>query len=193
MALTYKPSTEKIARSYQRTAQMVPNPGVSALSVVNGSVHIEPSMGAAATLSSPLAGMHLRRNSMSYAVKARRSRGGVRIRINHRSRRRLSRNVNYAIVSNRGSRRRLSRNVNYAIVSNRGSRRRLSRNVNYAIVSNRGSRRRLSRNVNYAIASNRRTSRRLHSSRRRHSRRLSRNVNYAVSSSRRRSRRRGGR
>ena len=154
MALTYKPSTEKIARSYQRTAQMVPNPGVSALSVVNGSVHIEPSTDAAATLSSPLAGMHLRRNSMSYAVKARRSRGGVRIRINRRrSSRRLSRNVNYAIVSNRGSRRRLSRNVNYAIVRNRRTSRRLHSN-------RRRHSRRLSRNVNYAIVSNRRHSRR---------------------------------
>lgn len=155
MALTYTPSTEKIARSYQRTAQMVPNLGVSALSVVNGSVHIEPSTDAAATLSSPLAGMHLRRNSMSYAVKARRSRGGVRIRINRRrSSRRLSRNVNYAIVSNRGSRRRLSRNVNYAIVSNR---RRHSRRLHS---NRRRHSRRLSRNVNYAIVSNRRHSRR---------------------------------
>lgn len=155
MALTYTPSTEKVARSYQRTAQMVPNPGVSALTVVNGSVHIEPSTDAAATLSSPLAGMHLRRNSMSYAVKARRSRGGVKIRINRRrSSRRLSRNVNYAIVSNRRSRRRLSRNVNYAIM---GNRRRHSRRLHS---NRRRHSRRLSRNVNYAIVSNRRHSRR---------------------------------
>jgi len=155
MALTYTPSTEKVARSYQRTAQMVPNPGVSALTVVNGSVHIEPSIDAAATLSSPLAGMHLRRNSMSYAVKARRSRGGVKIRINRRrSSRRLSRNVNYAIVNNRRSRRRLSRNVNYAIM---GNRRRHSRRLHS---NRRRHSRRLSRNVNYAIVSNRRHSRR---------------------------------
>jgi hypothetical protein len=210
MALQYTPSTEKVARSYERTAQMVPNLGVSALAVVNGSVKIEQPTDAAATLSSPLAGMHLRRNSMSYSVRTRRSRGGVKLRINRRrrSRRRLSRNVNYALLdtprfqsdyrsalsrrlksNRRRSRRRLSRNVNYAIVSNRrGSRRRLSRNVNYAIVSNRrrrGSRRRLSRNVNYAIASNRR--------RRGSRRRLSRNVNYALVSNSRRSRSRKGR
>jgi len=35
MPLTYSPSTEKIARSYQRTSRMVPNAGVSALTVVN--------------------------------------------------------------------------------------------------------------------------------------------------------------
>jgi hypothetical protein len=156
MALNYTLSTEKVARSYQRTAQMVPNPGVSALTVVNGSVKIEPSMDAAATLSSPLAGTHLRRNSMAYSVHTRRSRGGMKIRINRRRRsRRLHSNVNYALVSNR-----------------RRSRRRLSRNVNYALVSNRRRSRRIRSNRRHSrrLHSNRRRSRRLHSNRR-HSRR----------------------
>jgi hypothetical protein len=132
---------------------MVPNLGVSALAVVNGSVKVEPSMDAAATLASPLAGTHLRRNPM-YSVHTRRGRGGMKIRINRRRRsRRLHSNVHYALASNR-----------------RRSRRRMSRNVNYALVSNRRRSRR--------IRSNRRHSRRLHSNRRR-SRRIRSNRRHS--------------
>ena len=151
MAIDYTPSTEKVARSYERTAQMVPNLGVSALSVVNGSVKVTPSMDAAATLASPLAGTHLRRNSM-YSVHTRRGRGGMKIRINRRrSSRRLHSNVNYAIMSNgrRSRRMRSNRRHSRRMRSNRRHSRRM-----------RSNRRRLSRNVNYVVMNSRRRSRR---------------------------------
>jgi len=119
----------------------------------------------------------------------RRRRRSHKLRANSRRRRsrRMSRNVNYALVSNRRRSRKLR--------SNRRRSRRMSSNrrTSRRMRSNRRHSRRMrsNRRRSRRMRSNRRTSRRMRSNRRT-SRRMRRNVNYAIVSNRR-SRRRASR
>jgi hypothetical protein len=99
MPLTYTPSTEKIAKSYQRTTRMVPNMGVSSLTVINPGRPSYESDLADSSLLTPLTGMQL----ASSTTPRRSSKGRSSRRASSRKRRGSKRILSRRISSRRRS------------------------------------------------------------------------------------------
>jgi hypothetical protein len=99
MPLTYTPSTEQIAKSYQRTTRMVPNMGVSALTVINPGRPVYEDDLSESSLLTPLTGMSLAGASTGAPKRSSKRRT---------SRRTLSRNLRRPSSRRNSSRRRSS-------------------------------------------------------------------------------------